>query len=81
MTVNNDDKKIESFLNFLEGENALDSFYENLFKEHSTTPQRFLELTRQEDFIQGAFIWNNTLEGLHFWMKLRDKWDYIPLCG
>lgn len=60
------------FFDFLEKDNALLSYRENLLK--NIDPLLFFRDCNPMQWLSGAFTWENTKEGKQFWRDLNEKW-------
>ena len=72
-------EKLRKFVHFLKEKNAYEAFIKN-FEEYRKTQMflRYIEKTRQNNFINEAFGWRVTPQGSNYWNKLDLSWiDYL----
>lgn len=66
---------MKKFIKFLEDNNAWENF-ERAFKNYNRDVKRYKDMYNKdpEKALTGAFEWENTKEGFHYWDTLNDKW-------
>lgn len=70
----------QEFKNFLLENNCKKAFIDNLEKfgplqwHRCGNINEFLKKTNEYDYLEDAFLWQNTPEGDDFWNMLNEKW-------
>lgn len=72
-----DNLALSLFCVFLKQNRVYSSFMRNLSKSSSVSDIRDFDSFNPEDYVDGAFRWSSTPEGLDYWSFLDNKWRFV----